>query len=166
MGMRAALCHLFPTNRENGHSSERTLKLGACLCGGTPRWRSIDAQSTPTITPPNRLVPSPESRLRGSGDLEWGGRRSQVESGRSRHLHHLDRDRGHHLHLKPALASSTTHRPPPAGGVRRTHHGMMEDQALKLLPQPQVLVALGLLNTKPRPMTSSLKSMTVPLRYR
>ena len=38
--------------------------------------------------------------------------------------------------------------------------------ALKLEPQPQVLVALGLLNTNPRPMISSLKSITVPFRYR
>ena len=36
--------------------------------------------------------------------------------------------------------------------------------ALKELPQPQLLVALGLLKTKPRPMTSSLKSIVVPLR--
>ena len=39
-------------------------------------------------------------------------------------------------------------------------------QALKELPQPHELVALGLLKTKPRPMTSSLKSIVVPLRYR
>ena len=37
-------------------------------------------------------------------------------------------------------------------------------QALKLLPHPQLLVALGLLKTKPRPMISSLKSISVPLR--
>ena len=37
-------------------------------------------------------------------------------------------------------------------------------QALKLEPQPQLLVALGLLKTKPRPMISSLKSTTVPSR--
>ena len=36
----------------------------------------------------------------------------------------------------------------------------------KLDPQPQVLDALGLPNTNPRPMISSLKSITVPLRYR
>ena len=40
------------------------------------------------------------------------------------------------------------------------------DYALKLEPQPQELVALGLLKTNPRPMISSLKSITVPLRYR
>lgn len=34
-------------------------------------------------------------------------------------------------------------------------------QALKELPQPQELVAFGLLKTKPRPMISSLKSMVV-----
>ena len=38
------------------------------------------------------------------------------------------------------------------------------DQALNDDPQPQVLVALGLVNTNPRPMTSSLKSIVVPLR--
>ncbi len=37
-------------------------------------------------------------------------------------------------------------------------------QALKELPQPQVLVALGLLKMNPRPMISSLKSTVVPLR--
>lgn len=37
-------------------------------------------------------------------------------------------------------------------------------QALKLLPQPQVLVALGFLKTNPRPMTSFLKSISVPFR--
>lgn len=37
-------------------------------------------------------------------------------------------------------------------------------QAEKLDPQPQELVAFGLLKTKPRPMISSLKSITVPLR--
>ena len=31
-------------------------------------------------------------------------------------------------------------------------------------PQPQVVVAFGLLNTKPRPISSSLKSMVVPFR--
>ncbi len=36
--------------------------------------------------------------------------------------------------------------------------------AVKLLPQPQLLVALGFLNTNPRPITSSLKSISVPLR--
>ena len=36
--------------------------------------------------------------------------------------------------------------------------------ALKELPQPQLLVAFGLLKTKPRAMTSSLKSIVVPLR--
>src|SRR5688500_18630497 len=38
--------------------------------------------------------------------------------------------------------------------------------AEKLDPQPQELVALGFLKTKPRPITSSLKSISVPLRYR
>jgi hypothetical protein len=42
--------------------------------------------------------------------------------------------------------------------------GPPADQALKLDPQPQVLVALGLLNTNPRPMISSLKSIVVPFR--
>ena len=41
---------------------------------------------------------------------------------------------------------------------------LMGDQALNDDPQPQVLVALGLVNTNPRPMTSSLKSIVVPLR--
>ena len=36
--------------------------------------------------------------------------------------------------------------------------------AWKLLPHPQVLVALGFLNTNPRAITSSLKSISVPLR--
>ena len=36
--------------------------------------------------------------------------------------------------------------------------------AWKLLPHPQVLVALGFLKTKPRPITSSLKSISTPLR--
>ena len=36
--------------------------------------------------------------------------------------------------------------------------------AEKLEPQPQVDVALGLLKTKPRPMTSSLKSTVTPVR--
>lgn len=36
--------------------------------------------------------------------------------------------------------------------------------AEKLDPHPQELVAFGLLNTNPRPMISSLKSTTVPLR--
>ncbi len=40
------------------------------------------------------------------------------------------------------------------------------DYAEKLLPQPQVVEALGLSKTNPRPMTSSLKSIVVPLRYR
>lgn len=38
------------------------------------------------------------------------------------------------------------------------------DQAEKLDPQPQELVALGFWNTKPRPMSSSLKSTVVPFR--
>lgn len=38
------------------------------------------------------------------------------------------------------------------------------DHALKDDPQPQVALAFGLLNTKPRPMISSLKSTSVPLR--
>ncbi len=36
--------------------------------------------------------------------------------------------------------------------------------ALNELPQPHDDVAFGLLNTKPRPMISSLKSIVVPLR--
>lgn len=60
-------------------------------------------------------------------------------------------------HKKPAWGGH-------AGGPRR--HAGSQGYALKLLPQPQLLVALGLLNTNPRPMTSSLKSMLVPLRYR
>ena len=40
------------------------------------------------------------------------------------------------------------------------------DQAEKLAPQPQERVALGLLKTNPRPMSSSLKSTVVPFRYR
>ncbi len=36
--------------------------------------------------------------------------------------------------------------------------------ALNELPQPQDDVAFGVLNTKPRPMISSLKSIVVPLR--
>ena len=36
------------------------------------------------------------------------------------------------------------------------------DQAEKELPQPQVLVALGLWNTKPRPISSSRKSTRTP----
>ncbi len=38
------------------------------------------------------------------------------------------------------------------------------DYTEKLEPQPQLLVALGLLKTNPRPMISSLKSISVPLR--
>src|SRR2546421_6628940 len=36
--------------------------------------------------------------------------------------------------------------------------------AWKLLPHPQVLVAFGFLNTNPLAITSSLKSISVPLR--
>lgn len=56
----------------------------------------------------------------------------------------------------------------PSGGcvqrppVTRSNNHYAE----KLDPHPQELVALGLLNTNPRPMISSLKSMVVPLRYR
>lgn len=46
------------------------------------------------------------------------------------------------------------------GDIRRRAPG----QAEKLLPQPQVWVALGLLKTNPRPITSSLKSSVTPLR--
>ena len=48
----------------------------------------------------------------------------------------------------------------------RDRDGRAPAHALKLDPQPQVVVAFGLLNTKPRPMISSLKSIVVPLRYR
>lgn len=37
-------------------------------------------------------------------------------------------------------------------------------QAEKLEPQPQLLVAFGLVNVNPRPMSSSLKSTVVPSR--
>ena len=57
------------------------------------------------------------------------------------------------------------YRGPPRRGTGRGDD-RRRDQALKLEPQPQVVVAFGLLNTKPRPMISSLKSMVVPLRYR
>ena len=33
-------------------------------------------------------------------------------------------------------------------------------------PHPHVLVAFGFLNTKPRPITSSRKSISAPFRYR
>jgi len=42
--------------------------------------------------------------------------------------------------------------------------GLSPGHALNELPHPQVDVALGLLKTNPRPMTSSLKSMVVPSR--
>src|SRR5258706_626795 len=38
--------------------------------------------------------------------------------------------------------------------------------AEKLDPHPQELVAFGFLKTNPRPITSSLKSICAPLRYR
>jgi len=38
------------------------------------------------------------------------------------------------------------------------------DQALKLDPHPHDVEALGFTKTNPRPMTSSLKSIVVPLR--
>lgn len=40
----------------------------------------------------------------------------------------------------------------------------LTDYALNEEPQPQVDVALGFLNTNPRPITSSLKSISVPSR--
>ena len=46
---------------------------------------------------------------------------------------------------------------------RSLSHGI-EVHTEKLCPQPQVLVALGFLKTKPRPMTSSLKSISTPSR--
>jgi len=57
-----------------------------------------------------------------------------------------------------------TVRRPWALKVRGAGDSFRGGYAWKLEPQPQVLVALGLLNTKPRPMISSLKSMLVPLR--
>lgn len=38
--------------------------------------------------------------------------------------------------------------------------------AEKLLPHPQVLVALGLLNVKPLASSPDLKSISIPARYR
>lgn len=72
----------------------------------------------------------------------------------------------------PHESASSCH--PPA--TRLTRHGNATRvlgaetvqralvQAEKLDPQPQVVVALGLLKTNPRPMSSSLKSIDVPLR--
>ena len=84
--------------------------------------------------------------------------------------------RGKHSHARActlihaqARACTTAGRPDerPAGWIlmrRRTGAAMHATQALKLLPQPQVEVELGLLKTKPRPINSSLKSIVVPLR--
>jgi len=54
------------------------------------------------------------------------------------------------------------------GWLPRANLGLYDGagQAEKELPQPQVWVALGFLKTNPRPITSSLKSISVPLRYR
>ncbi len=59
------------------------------------------------------------------------------------------------------------HDPTISRGCReRAASGALEASAyaLKLDPQPQLVVALGLLNTNPRPMISFLKSIVVPLR--
>ena len=54
-------------------------------------------------------------------------------------------------------------RPPLPGAFRSMR---WRTQALKLLPQPQVLVALGLLKTNPFSMSVCLKSIVTPFRYR
>jgi hypothetical protein len=51
--------------------------------------------------------------------------------------------------------SSNKHRPAMQGGVVDSIESR-PSYALKLLPQPQVEVEFGLLNTKPEPMISSL----------
>ena len=72
--------------------------------------------------------------------------------------------------MHPQARSCTTAGRPderPAGwilGVTARRAAFVLTQALKLLPQPQVDVELGLLKTKPRPINSSLKSIVVPLR--
>ena len=45
-------------------------------------------------------------------------------------------------------------------------HGILPGQVEKLDPQPQVLLAFGLLNTKPFPFSPPEKSSSVPLRYK
>ena len=50
--------------------------------------------------------------------------------------------------------------------ILRYSEEWFELYALNDDPQPQVCVAFGFLKTNPRPITSSLKSISVPLRYR
>ena len=89
-------------------------------------------------------------RGRATGD---GGQEGECRCGREGTLGTL----AHHDTNDNAGRPSGTARVEVRGGCA---------QALKLDPQPQVVVAFGLLNTKPRPMISSLKSIVVPFRYR
>ena len=64
-------------------------------------------------------------------------------------------ERGY-CHARPLITSERA--------VGKTVEKVDGAYAWKLLPQPHVLVALGFLKTKPRPITSSLKSISVPSR--
>ena len=61
-------------------------------------------------------------------------------------------------------AIKEAHRLEPVGFCHDYSETAEVAQTAKLDPQPQVLDALGLLKTNPRPMISSLKSIVVPLR--
>ncbi len=64
------------------------------------------------------------------------------------------------------VMDSATHKQKnaPMKGGRLGVVSVGQDQTAKLEPHPQLLVALGLLKTNPRPMSSSLKSTITPPR--
>ena len=67
--------------------------------------------------------------------------------------------------LPGAFAKTATEVDQPPRRITEYRTGVEpQAHAEKLLPQPHEAVALGLLNAKPLPITSSLKSMVVPLR--
>ena len=99
---------------------------------------------------PGGVARHPRTGGRASGD---GGKGGHGRSGRGGTLGTL----AHH--------GTNDNAGRPSGTARVKVRGRRA-QALKLDPQPQVVVAFGLLNTKPRPMISSLKSIVVPFRYR
>jgi len=66
--------------------------------------------------------------------------------------------------IRSAIAGCSASACGNARACGRPHGPPSPHYAEKLEPQPQLLVAFGLLKTKPRPMSSSLKSIEVPLR--
>jgi hypothetical protein len=80
---------------------------------------------------------------------------------RGREPEHLERP-GSLLPLREDPAGLTAQRGPKGFSALRT--GGHDAQTLKLSPQPQLLLALGLVNLKPRPIRLSSKSTSVPLR--